>query len=904
MQSRTAFSRIDDLMSAAANDNRFSVVSQTDAVGNVTTIAYDVLGRTVERKDTALGGSVSFTDWYYDHAAMGVGKLGITCTSAASNPACAGTVLTAKAFTYDTKGRPASSVITVDGSSYTYATAYNATNGAVDTVTYPSTLVVKSIYNTYGYACRLTDGTAHTCTDASDLHVLWTAKNRDAELHLADQVAGNNAFETTQSYDATTGLLRTVRAGPSGSVAQFDYTYDTIGNLRYRSDDLQGVFEYSCYDALNRLQYYAAGNHATACQTPGTGGTAKTVVYDAFGNITNKSDVGTYAYAAAGGTRPHGVKGVTGSLNGVTNPYFYYDPNGNMACESTSAATTFTACASAVKTVSWTAFNMVAQMAQATTTIAFTYDSDRSRIKQVCTGPSCVTATTYYLNDPASGAMSEKAVAGATTTWRDYLAVDGKIIAERFLPVGGAASWKFFVLDHLGSIAVVADSAGTVSENLAYDAWGRRRSATDGSDLSQCTVTSVTTRGFINQEQMDGGVCLDNLNARIYDPTLGRFLSADPMIGDPYTSQQLNRYTYSLNNPLSLSDPNGLCFLGCAFKNPLVEVAISIAIAAVVPYAFFESWAAFTQAVAEGTSAAFEAVVTAGAISGAATSGMNGGNILRGMLSGAFEAAAFMEVGSYVNGLEKAGTVSDIQGAMLRIGLHGMVGGIASVANKSNFGAGFLAAGFGAAADAAPTDGMVEGTIVHAVAGGVGSVLGGGKFENGAETGAFGYLFNQAAHGGIGHNGGPPLDDGTAEGIGLLARIIGLFRATPIGLIFDTATMDSGTSAHQGLVQPEGIATIEAHLARLDALDYPPNAAMLERLRAGSESIQDLAFYEHELHEAELMSRGMDDRSAHLATLKWQHIPFERGYLSRLFAPEVIQKMPQYFQPEDLGHTK
>jgi RHS repeat-associated protein len=366
----------------------------------------------------------------------------------------------------------------------------------------------------------------------------------------------------------------------------------------------------------------------------------------------------------------------------------------------------------------------------------------------VCTGPSCVTNTTYYLNDPSSGAMSEKATAGATTTWRDYLSVDGKIIAERFLPVGGAASWKFFVLDHLGSIAVVADSAGTVSENLAYDAWGRRRSATDGSDLSQCTVTSVTTRGFINQEQMDGGVCLDNLNARIYDPTLGRFLSADPMIGDPYTPQQLNRYTYSLNNPLSLSDPNGLCFLGCFYRNPVVQTVIAIAIAALVPYAFPEEWAAFGAEVGIGTLATEAVAVAAGgALSGAATAGMNGGNILRGMLSGAFEALAFFRVGGYVDGLEAAdATAADIPNALLRIGLHGLVGGIASSINKGNFGAGFLAAGFGAAADSVPTEGMAEGTVVHAVAGGVGSVLGGGKFENGAITGAFGYLFNKVAH--------------------------------------------------------------------------------------------------------------------------------------------------------------
>ena len=59
-----------------------------------------------------------------------------------------GTYVTAKTFTYDTLGRASGSTITVDGTAYSYATAYNGTNGAVDTVTYPSTLVIKTIYNT------------------------------------------------------------------------------------------------------------------------------------------------------------------------------------------------------------------------------------------------------------------------------------------------------------------------------------------------------------------------------------------------------------------------------------------------------------------------------------------------------------------------------------------------------------------------------------------------------------------------------------------------------------------------------------------------------------------------------------------------------------------------------------
>ena len=47
------------------------------------------------------------------------------------------------------------------------------------------------------------------------------------------------------------------------------------------------------------------------------------------------------------------------------------------------------------------------------------------------------------------------------------------------------------------------------------------------------------------------------MNGRVYDPALGRMLSADPIISDPYNSQRFNRYSYVLNNPLSFNDPSG-----------------------------------------------------------------------------------------------------------------------------------------------------------------------------------------------------------------------------------------------------------------------------------------------------------------------------------------------------------
>lgn len=50
------------------------------------------------------------------------------------------------------------------------------------------------------------------------------------------------------------------------------------------------------------------------------------------------------------------------------------------------------------------------------------------------------------------------------------------------------------------------------------------------------------------------------MNGRIYDPTLGRFLQADLHIQAPKNSQNYNRYSYVLNNPMSYTDPSGFFF--------------------------------------------------------------------------------------------------------------------------------------------------------------------------------------------------------------------------------------------------------------------------------------------------------------------------------------------------------
>jgi len=223
-------------------------------------------------------------------------------------------------------------------------------------------------------------------------------------------------------------------------------------------------------------------------------------------------------------------------VNGVVNPSYTYDTNGNMT-------------AGAGRSVTYTAFNMAASIVQGSTTVSLTYDSEHSRVKM--TAPS---GTTYYLNDPATGAMSEKLVSGSTTTWHDYIASPGDgLVAEKFS--GGTAAMRYITLDHLGSVAVVTNESGAVVERNAYDAWGKRRNI-NGSDDTACSLTSLTTRDYTGHEHIDSE-CLINANARIYDPTIARFMSADDEVPDAFNGQAFNRFSYVNNGPYSATDPSG-----------------------------------------------------------------------------------------------------------------------------------------------------------------------------------------------------------------------------------------------------------------------------------------------------------------------------------------------------------
>jgi RHS repeat-associated protein len=111
--------------------------------------------------------------------------------------------------------------------------------------------------------------------------------------------------------------------------------------------------------------------------------------------------------------------------------------------------------------------------------------------------------------------------------------------------------------DYLGSMLCLTNSSRTVIEERSFDAWGR------GRNYANWTYTGVAssfkfTRGYTTHEHLDK-FGLINMNGRVYDPVVGRFLSVDNYVQGNFT-QAFNRYSYCLNNPLKHTDPSGWNF--------------------------------------------------------------------------------------------------------------------------------------------------------------------------------------------------------------------------------------------------------------------------------------------------------------------------------------------------------
>ena len=499
----------------------------------------------------------------------------------------------------------------------------------------------------------------------------------DAEAQALGEHAPVGLQQSPSQYDNQTGR---VGGNLTGTLQNQTFQFDPIGNLTNRADAVRAVSQNFQYDTLNRLT-----------QASGDGPTLN-LAYDALGNITSKSDAGAYVY----GTRPHAVASISGALNTT----FTYDANGNLLSGNGRAVT-------------WSSYDQPLQITQGGQNTSFIHDFDHARVKQ--TAPDGT--VTVYVN--AFGIHYEKETKAGLTEAKHTLAAAGQTIGEYVSRSNGTSDTRYFHGDHLGSISVVSNETGLVVARYAFDPWGKRTVVSgDG---------TVADHGFTGHEMLDNG--LVHMNGRVYDPVVGRFLSADPCIQFPDNPQDFNRYSYVLNNPLSFTDPSGYGLTD--FLDKYANQLIALAVAYFAPGMLAELGPNMSVAVA-------------GFMSGIVATGTT-----QGGFQSMFTAMMFKWAGDIAE-VKFGGQGIWDDGGIGRTMLHAGAGCLSGVASKTGCGGGAVSAGFAEYVGGGLTKGSTPGVQFAAriVIGGTASALGGGKFANGAVMGAFGYLFNVAQHSG------------------------------------------------------------------------------------------------------------------------------------------------------------
>jgi RHS repeat-associated protein len=719
--------------------------SQTDAKTQTVTLTYDKLGR-METRTEAEG----TTTWTYDQAtgsASSNGKwLGKPYKSTTRN---ASSVLTyEEEYAYDAKGRPTTTWRTIpsapfpggDGR-YFVTQTYDSYSRTATTI-YPTNFRTRNVYNGFGFLKEVRKYDAGDDSLPISQYrgfVYWQADTYNAAGKISGEYFGNGIVNDRVYSDAT-GRLRVaaIDAGrvvaPPYAVQYLQYTYDTVGNVKTRFDGPTNRSESFEYDGLDRLTSHTI-----------SGGSAVTVSYLQNGNIRRKSDVGTadYGYDSI---RVHAVTSAGGSNYG-------YDNNGNMTSGGGRALT-------------WTSFNQLKRVDMSGGKFSeFEFGAAHERVKQ-----TSHLGTTVYI-----GSLYEKVTgtgASPVTEHKHYIYTPTGRVAVYTERSNAVNETRWFHSDGLGSITAVSDEAGRIVQRFAYDAWGKRTNPANNQLINSTNNVGVT-RGYTDHEHLDD-LGLIHMNGRVYDPTLGRFLSADPYIDGVSDSQSWNRYSYVNNNPLNHTDPSGFFKLKDAFKIvAIVVVGVITAGAGLVAIGAASSlWAGMgmVATMSFGTGwAGFAAAVTAGAGfgfgSGFAGSLLNGGSIGDAFKAGMIGSAIGAVTGGITFGINASGV-----GGFGKMLAHGAAQGAVSEATGGEFRHGFIAGiamgVMGPSIGAAAKQNWFAGMIVQALVGGTASELSGSKFANGAVSAATFYAL-----------GSPPTrsqlnPSAMAEGVGIAGKMV------------------------------------------------------------------------------------------------------------------------------------
>lgn len=478
-------------------DTRGLVSTRTDARGVLTLYTYDVLGR-LQHVSYGVDGANEVAYTYDDTTGgnPGIGRM----TGMSDNRG-------QTRYRYDAVGRVTAETRISDGIASTTGYRYG-TDGRLTALTYPSGLVI--------------------------------AYERD--------VQGRVAGLTMTSPAATTTVLSQARYLPFGEITGF-----VLGNgLAYRAsfDGDYRLSDQSIQPGVQDVHYDRDANGNAVGITDGVAPMRhQTFVYDDAGRLTQATGsygLLTYTYDASGNR-------LTASAGGGLADTYAYDPTSSRL---TSVASSF-----GVRSLHYTDGGQVDGDSRGKGSIyGFHYDAAGRMDLAVLNGvpvirqgydglqrrvakDALVTGGGFRYHYDLSGQLLGMAdIAGHSL--RDVIWLDGRPVAQVDYDVSNAPTLSYLHPDALGRPQSATDVTGAVVWKAAYTPFG------EPSDSSGGVSVGLGFPGQLRDEETG----LYSNGFRDYDPSLGRYIEADP-IG---LNGGINAFAYAENNPVSLVDPSGL----------------------------------------------------------------------------------------------------------------------------------------------------------------------------------------------------------------------------------------------------------------------------------------------------------------------------------------------------------
>jgi RHS repeat-associated protein len=319
------------------------------------------------------------------------------------------------------------------------------------------------------------------------------------------------------------------------------YSYDGSGNITQMGTD-----SYT-YDSAGRLIQATVYDKATATAH------TESFKYDSFGNLIEKQVTGANANSIP-------VDGNSNRLIGVT-----YDAAGNALTAQEGR-----------RTYSYDSFNMMTRVRPiAGYDRRMLYDANDEQIGMMVVGD---TLSRWMIRDFDGNIIREyKGDNMFIFYWEeDSFYGEGTLVGGETQDWSWTSSFHYggkrhYHLDHLGSVRVVTDNtARSISEHDYYP-FGTTITRTFQEQINWGDLQvdgrrfAGHWRDFLGLINVDNTEYIDNMHARRYDPTLGRFLSVDPArdaniaVTHP---QSWNRFVYGRNNPIANVDPDGRVVIG------------------------------------------------------------------------------------------------------------------------------------------------------------------------------------------------------------------------------------------------------------------------------------------------------------------------------------------------------